>query len=50
MRTNHAARADHALQACVKNANVRTKVHDELLKVWVMLLKSAGFQDIGLED
>ena len=50
MRANHAAWADHALQVCVKNASVRTKVHDELLKVWVMLLKSAGFQDIRLED
>ena len=35
---------------CHKQAKIWTAVHDHLVRVWVALLKNAGFVDVKLED
>ena len=40
----------HAVRSCVKSGGVRRLCHDAVLRVQFDMLKSAGFEDVQMED
>ena len=51
MARQHAAmKAMHCLESCTENSSVRTGVHDKVQVIWMLMLKSAGFESVRLED
>ena len=43
-------KAMHCLESCTENSSVRTGVHDKVQVIWMLMLKSAGFESVRLED